>query len=92
MFVQVIHNISDKAAWAQRLADFAKQGPPPEFTLHSSGTSTDGTKAFCLWEAQSVDALSAFLNAATAGAAQNTYYAIDENAPATSLPRSAAAR
>jgi hypothetical protein len=92
MFVQVIHNISDKGAWAQRLADFAKQGPPPEFTLLSSGTAADGTKAFCLWEAQSVDALSTFLNAATAGAAQNIYYTIDENAPATIIPRSAAAR
>ncbi|MBV9269973.1 MAG: hypothetical protein JO165_02695 [Candidatus Eremiobacteraeota bacterium] len=91
MFVQVIHNISDKSAWAQRLADFEKQGPPTELTLHCSGTSTDGTKAFCLWEAQSEEALSSFLDEATAGAAQNIYYNIDESAPATLLPRSAVA-
>ncbi len=92
MFVQVVHDISDKGAWAQGLAEFAKEGPPPEFTLHSSVTSADGTKAFCLWEVPSVDALSGFLDGATTGAAQNTYYAIDENALATSLPRSTAAR
>ncbi len=92
MFVQVVHDIRDKGAWAQRAGDFAKQEPPPQFTLHSSGTATDGTKAFCLWEAQSVEALSAFLDPATVGAAQNIYYAIDEHAPATSLPRAAAAR
>lgn len=87
MFVQVIHNISDKSAWSQRLADFEKQGPPAQLTLHCSGTSSDHTKAFCLWEAQSVEALSSFLDEATAGAAQNTYYTLDEKAPATLLPR-----
>jgi hypothetical protein len=92
MFVQVIHNITDKTIWAQRAADFEKQGLPNEFTLHCSATSTDRTKAFCLWEAQSVEALSSFLDSATAGAAQNIYYAIDENAPVTYLPRSAVAR
>ena len=88
MFIQVVHNIGDKDAWAQRLASVEKQGLPTDFTLHSTVTSKDRTTAFCLWEAQSVDALSAFLNDATAGAAQNTYYAIDETAPATSLPQS----
>jgi hypothetical protein len=92
MFVQVVHNITDKTVWAERTADFEKQGLPNEFTLHCSGTSTDRTKAFCLWEAQSVEALSSFLDKATAGAAQNVYYAIDENAPVTHLPRSVVAR
>lgn len=92
MFVQVIHNITDKTVWFQRTADFEKQGIPNEFTLHCSGTSTDRTKAFCLWEAQTVEALSTFLDSATDGAAQNIYYAIDENAPATRLPRNVVAR
>ncbi len=91
MFVQVIHNITDKTVWARRTADFEKQGLPNEFTLHCSGTSTDRTKAFCLWEAPSVEALSSILDSATTGAAQNIYYAIDENAPVTRLPRSAVA-
>lgn len=88
MFVQVIHNIADKSIWAERLVEFEKQGPPAEFTLHSSVTSNDRTKAFCLWEAQSVDTLSSFLDKATAGAAENVYYTIDDKAPATRLPRS----
>jgi hypothetical protein len=92
MFVQVIHNISDKSVWGKRLADFEKQAPPPEFTLHCSGTSTDGTRAFCLWEAPSREALSSFLDEATAGAAQNVYYTLDEKAPATRLPSSVVAR
>ena len=92
MFVQVVHNITDKTVWVQRTADFEKQVLPKEFTLHCSATSTDRTKAFCLWEAQSVEALASFLDNATAGAAQNIYYAIDENAPVTHLPRSVVAR
>ena len=91
MFVQVIHNITDKAAWAERTADFEKQGLPNDFTLHSSGTSTDLATAFCLWEVPSAEALKPLLDSATAGAAQNIYYAIDENAPATHLPRSVVA-
>ena len=91
MFIQVIHNITDKSLWTKRLADFEKQGPPPDFTLHCSGTSTDHTKAFCLWEARSVEALQPMLDAATNGAAQNTYYTLDEKVPATRLPRSVVA-
>jgi hypothetical protein len=91
MFVQVIHTISDPSVWTKRLADFEKQGPPTGMTLHSSGTSNDGTKAFCLWEVPSREALSSFLDEATAGAAQNTYYTLDEKAPATRLPHSVAA-
>lgn len=92
MFIQVIHDITDKSVWTNRLADFEKQGPPPEMTLHCSGTSSDGTKAFCLWEVPSREALSSFLDEATLGAARNTYYTLDEKAPATHLPRSAVAR
>ena len=91
MFIQVIHNITDTSLWNKRLADFEKQGPTPGFTLHCSGTSTDHTKAFCLWEAQSIEALRAILDAGTDGAAQNIYYALDEKAPATRLPHGVAA-
>jgi hypothetical protein len=92
MFIQVIHDITDKSDWTKRLADFEKQGPPTDMMLHSSGTSNDGTKAFCLWEAPSVRVLSSFLDQAVAGAAKNTYYALDEKAPATRLPTRLIAR
>lgn len=91
MFIEVVHTISDKSVWTERLAEFERQGAPPRLTLHYSGTANDGTKAFCLWEAPSVEAVSSFLDDATAGAAQNSYYTIDENAPATRLPRSVVA-
>lgn len=92
MFIQAIHNITDTSLWTKRLADFEKQEPSPNFTLHCSGTSTDHAKAFCLWEAESVNALSTILDQATVGAAQNIYYTLDEKAPATRLPGSAVAR
>jgi len=92
MFVQVVHNITDKNLWAQGAADFEKRQLPDEFTVHCSATSADHTKAFCLWEAPSIEALSSILDGATAGAAQNTYYGIDENAPVTRLPVSVVAR
>jgi hypothetical protein len=34
-------------------------------------------RAFCLWEAKSVDALKGFLESLTAKSSRNTYYAVD---------------
>jgi hypothetical protein len=90
MFVQVAHDVLDRDAWDKLSSEW--QGPPPGFKLLTSVTTQDRSKAFCLWEAESVAALSSALDAATKGILKNTYYAIDENAPLTNLPHVATAK
>ena len=40
--------------------------------------SEEKDEAVCLWEADSVDALSGYLDPASAGIAENTYYVVDQ--------------
>lgn len=87
MFVQVAHDVLDANAWKKMSSEW--QGPPPGFKIHTSVTTKDHSKIFCLWEVPSVDALSQALDAQTKGVLKNTYYVIDEKAPLTSLPREA---
>ncbi len=89
MFVQVVHDVLDRDAWKKLSSEWA--GPPPGAKLHTSVTTMDHAKAYCLWEVESVDALSQVLDAQTKGILKNTYHAIDENAPLTNLPREAVA-
>ncbi len=84
MFVQVAHDVLDQDAWKKLSSQW--QGPPPGFKLHTSVTTQDHSKLFCLWEVASVDALSTILDEQTKGILKNTYYAIDDKAPQTSLP------
>jgi hypothetical protein len=53
-----------------------------------SGT---GDYAFDLWEASSVDAVREQLDPMTEGLAINTYFPVDPNHPATTLPPDAGA-
>jgi hypothetical protein len=85
MFVQVAHDVLDRDAWEKLSSEW--QGPPPGFKLLTSVTTRDHSKLFCLWEAESVAALSNVLDAATKDVLKNTYYAIDENAQLTHLPQ-----
>jgi hypothetical protein len=90
MFVQVVHEVVDRDAWNNLTSKW--EGPPLGFTLHTSVTTQDGSRAFCLWEVESVEALSTILDAQTKGILKNTYYAIDQKAPLTVLPREAVSR
>ena len=93
MFIQVVHEVLDVPAWNKLVTEFQEQGgPPPGLTLHTSVTAQDGSKLFCLWEADSVDAVSALLDPLTQGVLRNTYYAIDASKPGTNLPQTALAR
>ena len=90
MFVQVTHDVLDRGAWEKVTSEW--QGPPPGLKLHTSVTTQDGSKIFCLWEVESVAALSNALDEMSTGILKNTYYPIDEKAPLTELPREAVSR
>jgi hypothetical protein len=52
--------------------------------------SQDRSAAVCLWEADSIDALRDYLDPATAGASENTYFEVNGEL-AMGLPETAAA-
>ena len=92
MFIQVVHEVLDVPGWNNLAKQFQDQGgPPPHLTLHTSVTTKDRSNVFCLWEADSVEAVSSFLDPMTEGVLRNTYYSIDTSVPATSLPHAVAA-
>lgn len=86
MFVQVIHEVLDVPGWDKLAQEFQKEGAPPNLTLHTSVSSKDRSSVFCLWEADSVEAVSSFLDPITQGVLRNTYFLIDTSLPATTLP------
>jgi hypothetical protein len=72
MFVLVHHTVHDPATfWATAAAAMPKL--PRELTLHQTLSASDGTLATCLWEADSVDAVRAFLEPAFGAASSNEY-------------------
>jgi hypothetical protein len=84
MYVGVIHKITDAAAWDRGLEAFATTELPETMRNPITYVGTDKEYAFCLWDVPSVDALQSTLDGLTAGAAVNTYFAIDPGAVGTS--------
>src|ERR1035438_145507 len=89
MHVSVHHIITDPQKWEQVTKNMMAaieqgrlpQGLKPLMYLPTS----DGRKADCLWEAQSVDTLKNFLEREIGSAARNEYFQINSGA-AVGLP------
>lgn len=72
MYILVQHTMSDPAAaWSR--AQQALGALPPQFTLHHSIPTPNGQKAICVWEAESIGALQAFLDPALGPGARQEY-------------------
>lgn len=70
MYVLVHHRIHDpERFWA------TAEEPPEGLTLHQTLSARDGTRATCLWEAESVEAVSGYLDPLSEGLATNEYRA-----------------
>jgi hypothetical protein len=95
MYVAVHHTITDAQKWEQvtkNLMTMVEKGQLPhglKGLMYLPGT--DGHRADCFWEAQSVDALRNFLNPAIGTAARNDYFEINAQA-AFGLPGQEAMR
>ena len=78
MHVAVIHSISDP----QRFWSAAEESELPEgVTLHSALPNEDGSRAVCLWEADSVDAVEKTVNETVGDVSDNEFFAVNaENA------------
>ena len=87
MYAIAIHTISDPErfwAGAQSLEI------PNGLTLHSTIGNQEGTKAVCVWEADSLDSISSFVDPATEGLSTNEYFQANEQY-SMGLPAHAAA-
>ena len=90
MHVVVQHRISDPEKFFSIDAEEVAGGGPPGVQGQTFFPSQDQTVAVCVWEAGSIDALRDYLDPATAGASENTYFEVDEQR-AVGLPEAAAA-
>lgn len=75
MYVLVQHIISNPANFV-RLAEEANTKLPRGVKLHHTFSAPDGTKAVCVWEADSVAAVKDFLEPAVGKFSRNDYYEV----------------
>jgi hypothetical protein len=90
MHVVVQHRITDPERFFSMDAEEVAGGGPPDVQGLQFFPSPDRSIAVCLWEAESIDSLRDYLDPATAGASENTYFEVDRER-AMGLPEAAAA-
>ncbi len=90
MHVVAQHRIVDRERFLSMDPKDVAMGGPPGVRALTFYASRDHTAVICLWEAPSVEAVRAYLDPATAGVAENSYFAVDE-ATAIGLPAGAPA-
>ena len=84
MYVLVHHNVTDPQRFWATVVD-ATPNLPSHLKLHQTLAARDGTKATCLWEAESVEAVRSFLEPAFGGTSRNEY-AEAENREGLAMP------
>ena len=91
MYIVVQHTISDPPTF-WNAAD--STGLPPKAKLHHTFPTPDGTRATCVWEAESVETLRNLLEPVVGRASRNEYYAVENRegfAFPSRVPRTATA-
>lgn len=74
-YIVAIHDISDPGRFwgaADPAAEF-----PPGITLHASYPRGGGSRAVCLWEADSVESVRQLIEGATGDASNNEFFEVD---------------
>ncbi len=74
MYVLVQHTVSNPASFWN---DADPRTLSPKAELHHTFPTPDGTRAVCIWEAESVDALRALLEPMIGKASRNEYFAVE---------------
>jgi hypothetical protein len=88
--IVVIHRITDPEKFFSMDAEEVASGGPADVEGQQFFPSKGESEAVCLWEADSIDSLRNYLDPATEGAAENTYFEVDVER-AVGLPEAAAA-
>ena len=74
MYVIVQHTITDPATFWNTADPTAL---PSRVRLHHTFPTPDGTRAVCLWEAESVDAVRKVLEPLVGAVSRNDYFAVE---------------
>jgi len=90
MNIVVQHRITDPEKFFSMNAEEVAGGGPAGVQGRQFFPSRDQSVAVCLWEADSIDTLRGYLDPATAGVSENTYFEVDTQR-AMGLPETAAA-
>ena len=69
MLMGVVHTISDQTEWDESIGKFDLAALPAGFTLYSTVTAEDVSRALCVWEAPSCEDLQQLLDSAFATSA-----------------------
>jgi hypothetical protein len=77
MHLGVVHTILDSAAW-DSVVNGESEEFPPGFVLLGSVTQDDVSRAICIWDAPSVDALQRMLDEMFGEAAVNDCFVADQ--------------
>jgi hypothetical protein len=84
MYVLVQHYVNDvQTFWSAVRHSVGTL--PPYLTLHHCFPTPDGSHAVCVWEAESIRDVRAFLETYVGHASRNLYFPV-ENAAGTSVP------
>ena len=75
MYIVVQHSISDPVNFLKGAEEVNKK-IPPNVKLHHVFSAPDGTRAVCVWEADSIIAVRDLLEPATAKFGRNEYYEV----------------
>ncbi len=84
MFIIAKHAISDPAQF-RAIASVASAALPEGVALHQALPNAAGTEQVCLWEAESLEEVQAFVEEKLSHVSTNTYFAVEESS-AMGLP------
>ena len=77
MQIGAIHRIRDREAWDRVFFTYDPSQLPEGVTLISSVTSSDVTKAICVWDAPNAEQMQAYLDEMFSDSADNEAFALD---------------
>lgn len=85
MYITAIHEISNPEKFREVVRSAISEGFPAGITLHNSLPSATGTRAVCLWEADTVESVQNLVDSAVGQYSKNEYFEINADA-AMGLP------
>jgi len=88
MHLGVVHTIRDRVAW-ESVVNVESAELPPGFVLLGSVTEDDVSRAICIWDAPSVDALQGMLDEMLGAAAVNDCFVADQARSVLPAPQAA---
>ncbi len=79
MYITATHEISDPGKFWEVVRSAASEGFPDGIALRSMYPSASGTRAVCLWEAETVDAVRDLVEPALGQFSRNEFFEVSRD-------------